>query len=75
MIRLGIIGVGNMGSGHAANVRDGKCPDFAITAIADINPARLSWAKEQKYGEEVAYLQPARARRLRQDAIFVLEKI
>ena len=59
MIRLGIIGVGNMGSGHAANVRDGKCPDFVITAIADCNPARLSWAKEQKYGEEVAYFEDA----------------
>lgn len=59
MIRLGIIGVGNMGSGHAANVRDGKCPDFVITAIADINPERLSWAKEQKYGEEVAYFEDA----------------
>lgn len=59
MIRLGIIGVGNMGSGHAANVRDGKCPDFVITAIADCNPARLSWAKEQKYGEEVAYFEEA----------------
>ena len=57
MIRLGILGVGNMGSGHAANVRDGKCPDFVITAIADINPERLSWAKEQKYGEEVAYFE------------------
>lgn len=46
-IRLGIIGVGNMGSGHARNVLGGKCPDFELTAIADINPARLRWAKEE----------------------------
>ena len=45
-IRLGIIGVGNMGTGHARNVLDGKCPDFELVAIADINPARLEWARE-----------------------------
>lgn len=44
-IRLGIIGIGNMGSGHAGNIVSGKCPDFELCAIADINPARLEWAK------------------------------
>ncbi len=45
-IRLGIIGIGNMGSAHAKNVAEGKCPDFELTAVADINPDRLEWAKE-----------------------------
>ena len=45
-IRLGIIGVGNMGSGHARSVLEGKCPDFELTAVADINPERLNWARE-----------------------------
>ncbi|MDO4867103.1 MAG: Gfo/Idh/MocA family oxidoreductase [Clostridia bacterium] len=45
-IRLGIIGIGNMGSGHAANVLAGKCPDLELTAVADIDPDRLAWAKE-----------------------------
>ena len=44
-IRLGIIGIGNMGSGHAGSIVAGKCPDFELTAVADINPARLEWAK------------------------------
>ncbi len=44
-IRLGIIGIGNMGSGHANSVIKGLCPDFELTAVADINPARLEWAK------------------------------
>ncbi len=44
-IRLGIIGIGNMGSGHAGNIVSGKCPDFELCAVADINPARLEWAK------------------------------
>ena len=45
-IRLGIIGIGNMGSGHAGNLMSGKCPDFKLVAVADINPDRLKWAKE-----------------------------
>ena len=43
-IRLGIIGLGNMGSAHAKNVAAGKCPDFVLTAVADIKPDRLAWA-------------------------------
>ncbi len=44
-IRLGIIGIGNMGSSHAKNIVSGKCPDFELCAVADINPERLDWAK------------------------------
>ncbi|MCC8196984.1 MAG: Gfo/Idh/MocA family oxidoreductase [Ruminococcus sp.] len=45
-LRLGIIGIGNMGSGHAKSVSSGQCPDFELEAVADINPKRLEWAKE-----------------------------
>lgn len=45
-IRLGIIGVGNMGFSHAKKVQEGKCPDMELTAIADINSERLEWVKE-----------------------------
>ena len=44
-IRLGIIGYGNMGSGHTKNIYKGKCPEVALTAIADINPERLELAR------------------------------
>lgn len=44
-IRLGIIGCGNIGSQHYSNVLNGKCPEIEVVAIADINPARLEWAK------------------------------
>lgn len=54
-LRLGIIGVGNMGSVHADNIKKGECPDIVITAIADTNPKRLDWAKEQNYGENIAF--------------------
>ena len=45
-LRLGIIGIGNMGSGHATSIVGGKCPDFELVAVADTNPDRIAWAKE-----------------------------
>ncbi|MBQ8312963.1 MAG: Gfo/Idh/MocA family oxidoreductase [Clostridia bacterium] len=59
-IRLGIIGIGNMGSGHACRVVDGECPDFVLTAVADTNPARKDWAKD-RLGENVAFFDTAEA--------------
>ncbi len=46
-VRLGIIGVGNMGSSHINNYLKDKMPEIEITAVADIKPDRLEWAKEQ----------------------------
>lgn len=46
-VRVGIIGVGNMGSAHAKKIAvDGKCPDMVLTAIADVKESRREWAKE-----------------------------
>ena len=58
-IRLGIIGIGNMGSGHAGSVKNGSCPEFELTAIADSNPDRLEWSKEQNYGDNIEYFSNA----------------
>ena len=49
-IRLGIIGLGNMGSGHARSIMEGKCPDFDLVAVADINHARVEWGKANLAG-------------------------
>ena len=45
-VRLGIIGMGNMGSGHLNNVMSGKCPRIKVTAFADIDPEKLNKAAE-----------------------------
>ena len=46
-VRLGIIGIGNQGSTYARRlVKDNWVPELKLTAIADINPARIAWAKE-----------------------------
>ncbi len=52
-IKLGIIGIGNMGSNHAKNIIAGKCPEIKLVAVADKNPKRLEWAKEE-CGKEIA---------------------
>ena len=43
-VRLGIIGLGNMGSGHLENILNDKCPEVEVTAVCDLNPARLEFA-------------------------------
>ncbi|MDD3833143.1 MAG: Gfo/Idh/MocA family oxidoreductase [Oscillospiraceae bacterium] len=59
-LRLGIIGVGNMGTGHIKNILEGKCPEIDITSVADINPDRLQWATENM-PEDVAKFDSAEA--------------
>lgn len=45
-VRLGIIGVGNMGSGHVQNILAGKTPEIEIAAVADRRESRRAWAAE-----------------------------
>ena len=40
-IRLGIIGLGNMGSAHAGSILRGAAPGVELVAVADENPALL----------------------------------
>ncbi|MBQ8605773.1 MAG: Gfo/Idh/MocA family oxidoreductase [Clostridia bacterium] len=49
-VRVGIIGIGNMGSKHAQNIFEGKVEGMTLTAVADTNPERLDWAKNT-FGE------------------------
>jgi predicted dehydrogenase len=39
-LRLGIIGLGNMGRTHARNVLEGRIPRVKLTAVADTDPER-----------------------------------
>ncbi len=51
-VRIGIIGIGNMGSGHSRYLFAGEVPNAELTAVCDINPERLKWAKET-FGDKV----------------------
>ncbi len=41
-IRLGLIGLGNMGRVHAVNLLAGKVPRIELTAVAETNPEKLA---------------------------------
>lgn len=46
-IKLGIIGIGNMGKVHSKNIAvKNLCPSVELTAIADTDAEKLEWAKE-----------------------------
>lgn len=44
-IRLGIVGYGNMGSGHVRNMLMGALEEWTLTAICDIRPERIEACK------------------------------
>ena len=57
-VKLGIIGIGHMGTQHVANVMKGACPELELVAIADVNPARREFVTET-YGGAVRCFETA----------------
>jgi predicted dehydrogenase len=45
-VRLGIIGIGNMGSKHAEYLIKGEVKGAELTAVCDVSSEKLKWAKE-----------------------------
>ncbi|WP_110291803.1 Gfo/Idh/MocA family protein [Lachnotalea glycerini] len=45
-VKLGIIGIGNMGTGHAKNIIKGEVKEIELCAVADCKEARRNWAEE-----------------------------
>ena len=45
-IRLGIIGIGNMGSEHCRLILSGQTPEIALTCVADPRQDRRDWAQQ-----------------------------
>jgi len=52
-IRMGIIGIGNMGSAHANAIFQGKVEGLELSAVCDIDKERLEWAKKT-FGQKVS---------------------
>lgn len=46
MVRIGIIGIGNMGSNHSKQIAANNIPNMTLAAVADIKETRRQWAKE-----------------------------
>ena len=57
-VRFGIVGCGNMGTGHAKNFREGKIENGVLTAVCDINPKKLIAFKE-RFGDSISYFESA----------------
>lgn len=49
-LKLGIIGVGNMGGAHIENYLEGKMPEIEITCVADVDEKRLAAALKKLPG-------------------------
>ncbi|HIZ56823.1 MAG TPA: Gfo/Idh/MocA family oxidoreductase [Firmicutes bacterium] len=49
-VRMGIVGIGNMGSAHARSIFTGNIRDMELGAVCDIAPEKLSWANENLPG-------------------------
>lgn len=46
-VKIGIIGIGNMGSSHALNIVKGKVKNAELTAVCDIDNNKLEWSKNK----------------------------
>ena len=57
-VKIGIIGLGNIGTTHARNIREGKCPECELVAICDLKEERLRWAKEN-LGDDILFFKDA----------------
>lgn len=51
-VRIGVIGIGGMGSSHAQCIANGEVAGAELVAVCDIDPERLTWAAEN-LGPEV----------------------
>ncbi|MBP3919222.1 MAG: Gfo/Idh/MocA family oxidoreductase [Clostridia bacterium] len=52
-VRFGIVGIGNMGTGHLDSLGHGHIENAEVTAVCDINEARLAYVAEN-YGDGIA---------------------
>jgi len=51
IIKVGVIGIGNMGTSHALQLDQGKVEGATVTAVCDLRQSQLDWAKENLSSE------------------------
>lgn len=54
ILKVAVVGVGNMGSAHATNIYTGKIEKMELVALCDISAAKRMWASE-KFGDIPIY--------------------
>ena len=60
-IRMGILGIGNQGSGFVRRFCDGEFPEVDIVAVADIKPEREAWLKEKYPNADIKFFNDGEA--------------
>ena len=53
VIKLGVIGIGNMGSEHCRLIRGGRCPEVLLAAVADPRADRRACAEQDLPGVRI----------------------
>lgn len=60
-VRIGIVGIGNMGTGHAKLFLENKVPGATLAAICDLNPDKMkSFADVPQYADSDRMLREAK---------------
>ncbi|PZE21526.1 Gfo/Idh/MocA family protein [Paenibacillus xerothermodurans] len=54
-VRIGVIGLGNMGTPHAKNLINNEVPGAVLTAVCDARAERLDWARQELGGDVALY--------------------
>ena len=54
-VKIGIIGIGNMGSAHCQTILAGNVPELELAAVADLRASRRAWAQENLPGSVQIY--------------------
>ena len=47
IVKVGIVGIGNMGGTHLACIMDGKIEGMTVTAVCDIDAAQAACSKRK----------------------------
>lgn len=55
VIKIGVIGIGNMGSSHAKRIANGDIKGMQLAAVADRKEKRREWAKKELPGDIKIY--------------------
>ncbi len=50
-VRMGVIGIGNMGSEHCRLMLSGRTPEVTLSGVADLRADRRAWARETLPGD------------------------
>lgn len=54
-VRIGLIGIGNMGTNHCKTLQNGRVGELKLTAVADRQGSRRDWAKDHLGSEVTIY--------------------